>query len=157
MKIHWKRLLFCLLVPLGVGGLAAFLTAEQTALLFDTIEKPPLTPPSWVFPVVWSILYLLMGYASYRIAHADKPTGYKNQTLILYAVQLFFNFVWSLIFFNMRNFGFAFVWLIVLWGLILWLCFRTFFIDRIAFGCLVPYLLWVTFAGYLNLMIYLNN
>ena len=156
MKIHWRRLIFCLLVPLGVGGLAAFLTRNQMEI-FNTINKPLLTPPAWLFPVVWSILYLLMGFASYRIGHAPKPTGYKNQTIIIYAIQLFFNFVWSLIFFGLRHFGLALVWLVLLWGLVLWLTIRAFFIDRVAFWCLVPYLVWTTFAGYLNLMIYLQN
>ena len=156
MKIYWRRLIFCLLVPLGVGGLAAFLTRNQMDL-FEAINKPMLTPPAWLFPVVWSLLYLLMGFASYRIAHADKPTAYKNRTLILYAVQLFFNFVWSLIFFNQRLFGLALVWIVVLWGLVLWLTVRAFFTDRVAFWCLVPYLLWVTFASYLTWMIYRLN
>lgn len=156
MKINWKRLILCLLIPLAVGGLSAFLTRNQMDI-FTTLNKPPLTPPAWVFPVVWTALYLLMGYASYRISQALKPTGYKNKTLILYAIQLFFNFVWSPLFFGLRNFGFALVWLVILWGLVLWLCIRAFSLDRVAFWCLVPYLLWLTFAGYLNLMIYLTN
>jgi len=156
LKIYWRRLIFCLLVPLGVGGLAAFLTRGQTDL-FDTIAKPPLTPPAWVFPVAWSILYLLMGYASYRLAHATHHAAYQNRTLILYGIQLFFNFVWPLLFFGLRHFGLALVWLVLLWGLVLWLTVRAFFIDRVAFWCLVPYLLWTTFAGYLNLMIYFKS
>lgn len=156
MKTNWKRLLFCLLVPLGVGGLAAFLTRANMSI-FDSIAKPALAPPAWVFPVVWNVLYILMGIASYRIAHAPKPTGYKNQTLILYSIQLFFNFVWSLLFFNMSAFGFAFVWLCLMLAQILWLCIRAYFIDRVAFWCLLPYLLWCTFAAYLNWQIYILN
>ena len=149
-------MIFCLLVPLGIGGLSAFLTRGNMTI-FETIAKPALTPPAWVFPVAWSILYILMGFASYRIAHAPKPTGYKNRTIILYAIQLFFNFVWSLLFFNMSAFGFALVWLCLMLAQILWLCIRAYFIDRVAFWCLIPYLLWTAFATYLNWQIYIMN
>ena len=156
MKIYWRQLIFCMLVPLGIGGVAAFLTASQTALP-DTIAKPALTPPAWLFPVAWSILYLLMGFASYRLAHAPKPTSYKNRTLILYGIQLFFNFVWPLIFFNTQAFGFAFSWLMLLWTLVLWmtLVFRK--VDCISALLQIPYLIWLSFAAYLNLSIWLIN
>jgi len=156
LKIYWRRLIFCLLVPLGVGGLAAFLTRGQTDL-FDTIAKPPLTPPAWVFPVAWSILYLLMGYASYRLAHATHHAAYQNRTLILYGIQLFFNFVWPLLFFGLRHFGLALVWLVLLWGLVLWMLLLVRRVDKPAAWLQVPYLLWVSFAAYLNYGVWVLN
>ena len=154
MKIQWKRLLLCLAIPLAAGGLAAFLTKDSMAQ-FALLNQPPLSPPGWLFPVVWTILYLLMGYASYlvSISHSSQ----KRHALILYAMQLAVNFFWSIFFFNFEWYLFSFFWLLLLWVLI-FLTLRAFRrISRTAGDLLIPYLLWVTFAGYLNLAIYLLN
>ncbi|MBR1811763.1 MAG: tryptophan-rich sensory protein [Clostridia bacterium] len=153
LKIQWKKLLLCIAVPLAVGGLSALLTRNSMET-FDAVAKPPLSPPGWLFPVVWTILYILMGVASYLVLTSGKP----NKTALqIYGVQLAFNFFWSIIFFNWERYLFAFVWLVLLWLLILatiWL-FRQ--ASKIAGYLLLPYLLWVTFAGYLNLGIFLLN
>ncbi len=148
MKINWKSLIFRLLVPLAVGGISALLTRESMGV-FALVEKPPLSPPGWLFPVAWTLLYLLMGYADYRVAQT--PQG-RDKTWFgyLYGAQLFFNFFWSLIFFNLRAYGFALGWLAVLWVLILGCLVLARRVDKTAFWCLLPYLLWVSFAAYLN-------
>lgn len=153
MKIQWKTLLICILIPLAVGGLSALLTKNGMEA-FNAANKPPLTPPNWLFPVVWSILFVLMGIASYLVYTAEAPS---QAALTVYAVQLAFNFFWSIFFFNMQWYLFSFVWLVVLWFLILLttLLFRK--SSKAAAYLMIPYLLWVAFAGYLNLGVYLLN
>lgn len=153
MKIRWKKLIVCLVVPLAVGGLSAFLTGNAMAS-FDSVVKPPLSPPGWLFPVVWTILYLLMGFASYLVSTADKAS---DSALTLYGLQLFVNFFWSIVFFRFENYFFAFLWLILLWILILLTILRFRQISKTAAYLLLPYLLWVSFAGYLNFGIWLLN
>lgn len=154
MKIQWKRLLLCLAIPLAVGGLAGILT-KDSMMQFALVNKPPLSPPGWLFPVVWTALYLLMGLASYLVSRSD--SAQKRPALILYAIQLIVNFFWSIFFFNFEWYLFSFFWLVLLWVLIL-LTIRAFWrVSPVAGILLIPYLLWVTFAGYLNLAIYLLN
>lgn len=111
----------------------------------------------WVFPVVWSILYVLMGLGSYLVWNSTDRRGEKRKALCVYGVQLAFNFLWTIFFFNCGWYLFAFAWLVALWGLILWtfLLFRH--LSHPAGWTLVPYLAWVAFAGYLNFGIYLLN
>ena len=138
-------------------GLLAQLFSNMQSGFFSSLEKPPLSPPGWLFPVVWTVLYVLMGIASYLIYTSDAPKSDKFLALGLYAFQLFFNFFWSIIFFSLEKYLFAFIWLIVLWMLIIMttVVFRT--ISKPAARLMIPYILWVTFAGYLNLAIYLLN
>lgn len=153
MKFQWKKLVVCLLLPLAVGGLAAFLTRNSMDL-FAMVKKPPLSPPGWLFPVVWTILYLLMGFASYLVLVAEKPgrTAWK-----FYLAQLAFNFVWPILFFHLQMYLLSFVWLLLLWMLILVTILWFTRSSRLAGYLLIPYLLWVTFAGYLNVGIYILN
>lgn len=153
MKIQWKTLFICLLIPLAVGGISAFLTKDGMEA-FSAANKPPLTPPNWLFPVVWTILFILMGIASYLVATSGKPS---QAALTVYGLQLVFNFLWSIFFFNMQWYLFAFVWLFVLWFLILVTTMSFKQISKAAGYLMVPYLLWVTFAGYLNFGVYLVN
>ena len=121
------------------------------------MNQPPLSPPGWLFPVVWTILYLLMGYASYRVATSGADSGKIRRALTLYGAQLAVNFLWPLVFFGLGWYLVAFFILILLWVLIL-LTMRAFSeIDEVAGNLLLPYLLWVTFAGYLNFGVYLLN
>ena len=156
MKIDWKKLIIAIAIPLAVGGLAGLLTSGGYEV-FTQLRKPPLAPPAWLFPIAWTILYVLMGIASYRIWIAITTYEKRKQALVLYGIQLFLNFVWPIIFFNLMEYFFAFVWLVALWMLIFltWQQFKR--IDKIAGWLFIPYLVWVTFAGYLNLGIYLLN
>ena len=156
MKINFKTLAVCILIPLAVGLLSAFFT-RGNMMLFDEIVKPPLVPPTWVFPVVWSILYVLMGIASYIVYQSDAPQDEIKKALAVYAAQLVVNFFWSIIFFNFRAFLFAFYWLLLLWVLIIATTILFWQIKRAAGILLLPYLVWVTFAGYLTYAIFLLN
>lgn len=155
-KIKVKSLLINLAIPLGIGGLS-YLCTKDNMNLFDNVVQPPLAPPQWLFPIVWSVLYVLMGIASYLIYEKRDSHEETKTALILYGIQLAFNFFWSILFFNLKWYFIAFLWLIVLWSLI-YGCIRAFRpIEKTAAYLLIPYLLWVTFAGYLNLGISLLN
>ncbi|MCI9449379.1 MAG: tryptophan-rich sensory protein [Clostridiales bacterium] len=153
MKIQWKKLILCIAIPLAVGGLSALLTRGSMEI-FQSLNKPTLSPPGWLFPIVWTILYILMGIASYLVLTSEKTN---RSALTVYGIQLVFNFFWSIIFFNLEAYLFSFIWLIILWILIFITMIMFFGISEPAGYLLLPYLLWVTFAGYLNFYIYLLN
>lgn len=156
MKIQWKPLLICVAIPLAVGGLAALLSREGMNV-FASLEKPPLSPPGWLFPVVWTILYVLMGIASYLVftSGADRKTV--GAALRVYGFQLAVNFLWPIFFFHFGWYLFSFVWLLLLLLLIL-VTFARFWKISVPAACLlIPYLIWVVFAGYLNLGVALLN
>ena len=152
--IQLKPLLISLAISLGVGGLSALFT-KGSMEQYASLEQPPLSPPGWLFPVVWTVLFLLMGIAAYLVwMEAGRD---RRSALMLYGAQLVMNFFWTLIFFNWRNYGLAFFWLLALWVLIL-LCTLRFFKEKPAAGwMMVPYLVWVAFAGYLNAGVWLLN
>ncbi len=152
--IKLKPLLVNLFIPLAVGGLSAFLTMDSMQV-YQGLRQPPLAPPGWLFPIVWTVLFLLMGTAAYLVWMRDS-TG-RNAALLLYGIQLAFNFVWTLIFFNARNYGLALFWLLLLWMLILLTTIRFFKETKAAGWLMIPYLLWVTFAAYLNAGVWYLN
>ena len=156
MKINKKLLIICLVIPLAVGGIAALLTGGGMDT-FETLDKPPLSPPGWLFPVAWTILYVLMGIASYLVYTSGASPLPVRRAIMLYAVQLAFNFLWPVFFFGMSAYLFAFIWLIALWLLIFATAVSFYRLSRAAGYLMIPYLLWVAFAGYLNLFIYLLN
>ena len=156
MKINKKLLIICLVIPLAVGGIAALLTGSEMDT-FETLNQPPLSPPGWLFPVVWTILYILMGIASYLVLTTGKSQESIRRALVLYGIQLAFNFLWPIFFFGLSAYLFAFIWLVALWLLILATTVSFYRISDIAGYLMIPYLIWVTFAGYLNLGIYLLN
>lgn len=151
--ILWKKLLVCAAIPLAVGSLSAALTRDQMNL-YETVQKPALTPPGWIFPVVWTILYILMGIASYLVLVSEEN---KDTALKAYGLQLAANFIWPLLFFNLQQYTLAFFWLLLLWLLIYITTVLFYRISKPAGYLMLPYLLWVTFAGYLNLSIALLN
>lgn len=146
-NIHWKNLITAVAIPLAVGGLSAWITKDGMKA-FETVNQPPLTPPMWLFPVVWSILFVLMGIASYLVV---MQKGEDTKALTLYTVQLIFNFFWSIWFFNLGWYLFAFLWLVALWILILATTVAFYRISKPAAWLMLPYLVWVALAGYLNL------
>ena len=155
MKINWKKLLLCLALPLAVGGLASLLSGGMD--LYKELDRPPLSPPGWVFPVVWSLLYLLMGYASYRVLESGAEPAKIRKAWIFYGLQLAANFLWPLLFFGGQMYLAALILLTLLWVLI-FLTIRAFSeAEEPAGDLLIPYILWVTFAWYLNLGIFLLN
>jgi tryptophan-rich sensory protein len=141
-------------IALGIGGLSAFLTKDSMPI-YSAINRPKFSPPPELFPIVWSILFVLMGIAAALVWCSN---GRKlDSPLLFYGAQLVFNFCWSLIFFNFREYFAAFIWLIVLLVLIAVTMLKFFRINKLAGWLLVPYFSWVCFAGYLNFMVWRLN
>lgn len=166
-KNKWKALLTSLALSLGTGLVSALLTMGAMRD-YGNVHKPPLSPPGWLFPVVWTILYILMGVAAWLVLETGRSGGgtplEKEQRaevvrlgLMLYGTQLLLNGAWSLLFFNQKAYFLAFAELLLLWFAI-YLTIQQFKqVNRIAAILMLPYLAWVTFAGYLNLAIALQS
>lgn len=156
MKSNWKVYTVWVLITEAVGALSGWLSREGMMLYGESVLQPPLSPPDWVFPVAWSVLYALMGIGAARIWLAeDSPQ--RKRGLNLFIAQLIVNFFWSLIFFNLQAFGFAFFWLLLLWGLVVWMILTFYKVDPLAAWLQVPYLIWLTFAAYLSGAVWLLN
>jgi Tryptophan-rich sensory protein (mitochondrial benzodiazepine receptor homolog) len=153
-KIQWKPLIINILIPLGIGLLSGLIT-HNAMNKFNMLNKPPLAPPAVLFPIVWTILYILMGISAYLVYTSNSI--YQQKALNIYFLQLFFNFAWSIIFFGFEWRLFAFIWLVILWLLIIEMIIIFRKINPIAAYLQIPYLLWVTFAAYLNYSVYMLN
>lgn len=151
----WKAYLFFILLCLGVGILSGLLSRKGIAA-YEGVEKSALTPPAFVFPVVWTVLYILMGIGAARVWLTGKSED-RTTAMGFFAFQLIVNFFWSLFFFNRMAYAFAFWWLILLWALILCMILSFRRLDRPAALLQIPYLLWVAFAGYLNYAVWQLN
>lgn len=155
MKMSLKSLIVAILIPLGVGGVSALIS--MGGMTKAGLPSVPFSPAGWVFPVVWTLLYTLMGISSYLVYKKDVPAEKKAGALSVYALQLFVNFLWPILFFNLRLYGFSFVWIILLFVLVLITAVRFGQISAVAGWLFVPYLLWLIIAGYLNLAIAVAN
>ena len=154
MKIKDKRsLIIAILIPIAVGTLSAIFSRNMQ--IYSSINKPALSPPGILFPIVWTILYILMGISSYIIYESNDPK--RDRALRTYVLQLIFNFYWSIIFFRFNLFFTAFVWLLALIFLIVKMIRQFYHIKPVAAYLQIPYLLWCLFAAYLNFMIFRLN
>lgn len=157
IRKNWKTYAFWIVLAEAVGALSGWLTREGTAYFSTNTVQPPLSPPGIAFPIVWGVLYFLMGVGAARVS-LTPPGSRRSLGLNLFILQLTVNFFWSLIFFNRQAYGFAFVWLLLLFALVLamTLAFRE--TDTLAARLQIPYLIWLAFAAYLNLGVwYLNR
>lgn len=144
MKIRDKStLIISILIPLAVGTMSALFSGNMSS--YSILNKPAFSPPGFIFPVVWTILYILMGASSYIVYSSNSSN--KSKALLLYCIQLFFNFCWSIIFFGLDLFLFAFIWLIAL----------ILIVNPLSAYLQIPYLIWCIFAAYLNFSIFLLN
>ena len=152
-KINVKILIICIIIPLVVGGLSSLFMMGSNQ--YNDLLLPTFAPPGWLFPVMWTILYILMGTSCYLIFISNDKD--KNKALIVYALQLFVNSLWTLFFFRLEWYLFSFFWLILLLVLIIYMIYCFFPINKKASLLQIPYLIWVLFASYLNLGIYILN
>ena len=152
----WKTYAIWIGLTEAVGVLSGLLSRNAIITFGETALQSPLSPPPIVFPIVWTILYALMGISTARISLA-KPSAERSQSLNLFASQLIVNFFWSLLFFRAGAYGFSLVWLILLWIMVLWMIFSFRKVDRKAALLQIPYLLWLTFAAYLNYEVWRMN
>ena len=156
VKKDWRAYLGFIVLSVGTGLLAALLTSGGFDFYSGDLVKPPLSPPAVLFPIVWTVLYVLMGIGAARIWLAPESAD-RRKGLNIFITQLIVNFFWSLIFFNAQAFGFAFLWLLLLWVLIILMIIRFYKTDKLAALLQIPYLLWVTFAGVINFGVALMN
>lgn len=154
MKIkNPSNLIVAILIPLAVGSLSSLLSGNRE--MYAMMNRPSITPPAIVFPIVWTILYILMGISSYLIYESQNSN--KENALRIYALQLFFNFFWSIIFFGFSQYLFAFIWLLALIVILIIMIYEFYKINPLAAYLQIPYLLWCIFAAYLNYMVYQLN
>ena len=160
IKVKGKMSIIALIVSVllaeGIGFLSAFLSMNSSSA-YEKFNKPFFSPPGWIFPVVWTILFFLMALAAYRIWMANKSGDDTQRALILYGIQLLLNFLWSIIFFRYRLYAIAFLELLLLLVFILLTTFEFYKIDKAAAFLMIPYIAWVSFAGVLNYAIWIMN
>ena len=151
-----SRFIVSVLIPLAVGGLAGFLT-QNSREFYAALQKPPLSPPGYFFPIIWTVLYILIGIASFLVSQKGLEKDYVQDALKYYAISLLLSFIWPLVFFRFEML-FAAFWVLVLLWLYTGIATAKFYrISRPAGILMLPYWLWITFAGYLNLATWLLN
>ena len=159
-KVDSKKNVVALIVSVllaeGIGFLSGFLSMTSQST-YENFNKPFFSPPGWVFPVVWAILFFLMALASYRIWMKGKSGEATQKALILYCTQLLLNFLWLIVFFRFRLYAIAFLELLLLLVYILLTTFEFYRIDKISVCLMTPYIAWVSFAGVLNYAIWMMN
>lgn len=151
-----KNIIKCIVIPLLVGIISAFLTRGGMED-FKSLSHPPLTPPDMLFPIVWTLLYILMGISAYLVKTSTTNEENIARAMSIYFYQLVVNFLWPVFFFNLQWFLFSFFWLVLLWILVAVMIKRFYDVRPIAAYMNIPYLIWLTFAAYLNLGVWWLN
>lgn len=148
---------FLWIVATELVGLASGWLAGNIGAVYQELQKPPFSPPGWIFPVMWGILYVMMAISAYLIQNANAPTYKRRNALILYALQLLVNFSWSIVFFRfqMRGVAIGIILLLVILVIAMMIVFHG--IRKTAVYWNIPYLLWLLFASYLNIGTFLLN
>ena len=154
MRSKIKTYVISIAAALAVGGLSALLTGDSMEK-YKALRQPPLAPPGWVFPVVWTILFVLMGVGAAMVCLSGSSS--KKKPIAIYGLQLAVNFFWTILFFLLEARLFAFFWLLLLLGLAVWMAVSFARVNKTAGLLQIPYILWLLFAGYLNLSVYLLN
>ena len=155
-KFNLGDLIISLLITLGGGFIIGQFTSNSK-VLYENLKKPIFAPPAIVFPIVWTILFILMALAAYRVYQKSKNGVETHSALTFYGIQLIFNFLWSIIFFKFNLYGLAFIELVVLLILIIVTTIKFYKVDKVAGMLMLPYILWVTFAGVLNFFVWMLN
>ncbi len=154
-KINWLQIVVLVLITELAGFISSFLSGNVREI-YAVLMKPPLSPPAWLFGVVWPMLYMLMAIAVY-IIYQTPNTSKKKSLILLYWIQLFINFTWSIIFFRFQWFVFSIAIIVLLDLLVLFITVKYAKINKTAGSLLIPYLLWILFATYLNIGIAILN
>lgn len=156
IKIKFIPLIINILIPILGGFLVSYIN-RNSYKVYDALKKPFLTPPNIVFSIVWSILYVLIGIAAYRIYIKNKSNIDDKGAYFFYLIQLLLNFMWSFIFFTFRLYGISFIWIIILIIFVLITFVKFIKIDKIAGILFIPYILWLIYASYLSYFIWVFN
>ena len=151
------KLIIALVLCITVGGVSGFLTASAINDYYLQLNKPPWNPPNWIFGPVWTTLYIMMGVSLWLVWKSNYPKAIVQKACLIFAAQLFLNFWWSIIFFNLQLPGWAFVEIILLLTAIIYTIFEFSKISKPAAWLLIPYVSWVSFASILNYAIFSLN
>ena len=154
-RIHWTELLIFVVGTELVGALSALVAGGGFSAYYQSLMKPPLSPPGWLFPVMWGILYAVMGVSAYLVRHSESFA--KRGALIVYAVQLFVNFLWSPVFFGLKSLGGAVIVIALLVVSVAAMLWKFYPIRKSAALMNLPYLLWVLYAAYLTVGCWVLN
>ena len=157
LPFPWRPAIVGVLLCEGVGLLAAWVTQTSVTTWYPTLTKPGFTPPNWLFGPVWTVLYAMMGVAAALVWQRRSGSAISRRALVLFGAQLVLNGAWSFSFFGAQSPSLGLVVIVALWGVLAWTTERFFRVRAAAGWLLVPYLLWVTYAGALNLSIWLLN
>ena len=149
MKKNWKTYAFWIGISEITGAASGLLSMDCMRSFRDTVEQPPLSPPGYIFPLVWTVLYALMGIGAARVSMTPSSAE-RSRGLNLFVIQLAMNFLWSPVFFCLKAFGAAFFWLLGLLGVVILMTLEFRKTDRPAAWLQIPYILWLCFAAYLN-------
>lgn len=150
MKTSWLKLIVSIVICQLAGIIGSLFTTPAINTWYESLNQPTFRPPNWLFGPVWLVLYLLMGISAYLVWQKGLDKKEVRTALIIFAVQLVLNSFWSIIFFGMKNLSFALAEILVLWLFIILTIFKFYQIDKRAALLLIPYLLWVSFASFLN-------
>lgn len=153
VKINYKYLLFSILIPVFLGSFIGFLTAPFND--YYEIVLPSFAPPGILFPIIWTILYILMGISSYIIVVSKASNKY--DALFIYGTQLIINLFWSIWFFVFKFYLLSFIWILLLIAFVVIMIRKFYEISKLSTYLQIPYLLWLVFAGILNISVYLLN
>lgn len=151
--IKWKNLIISILIPNILGFLGSLIGNVMNG--FDGIYKPSFTPPSIVFPIAWTILYILMGISSYLIFESDSSE--KDSALTIYGIQLIINSLWTYFFFNLKWFLFSFILVLIILLLVIVMIIKFYKINKTAAFLQIPYVIWLIFAAILSYNVFLLN
>ena len=155
--MNYKRLIISLALPQLAGIVGSVFTTSAIPIWYATLQRPSFSPPNWLFGPVWILLYILMGISVYLVWQKIDKDKTARGALWLFWIHLFFNAIWSIIFFGLHNPGLAFVNIIIIWLLIIILMVKFWKINKWSTYLLIPYLLWVSFASALNYFIWYLN
>ena len=153
-NLNIKKLLIFIVVTIVIGSFFAFFLMDDMKT-YDSMDKPALSPPPIVFPIAWSILYILMAISLYIVSESKESKEEKNKIYIVYSVQLILNSLWTLIFFGLKQRLLAFIWILALLVTVIYMTVLIYRVSKKAGLLQIPYILWLAFASYLNFAIYL--
>lgn len=155
--VNWKKLIISILIPLFIGAISSYFTMNSIPTWYANLAKSALTPPNWLFGPAWTVLYILMGISLYLVWSKIIQNKRVKKALTFFSIQLALNFFWTIIFFGLKQPLYAFIEIVALWIFIFITIIKFHRISRQASYLLIPYILWVSFAAYLNLSVLLLN
>ncbi|MFB6457128.1 TspO/MBR family protein [Chitinophaga sp. Hz27] len=150
------NIVICIALPLITGGVSAYITAQHVRTWYPSLIKPSFNPPNAIFAPVWTVLYILMGISLYLVLQQPKSNE-RTKAIILFGIQLFFNFCWSILFFRFQLISVALIDILLLWFSIVFMIRQFYRVAATAANLQWPYLAWVSFATILNASIWYLN